>query len=109
MPVDILLEIFYLLHPADLVYLTRTSKVFRSFLLNRSKCLRIWQTVLRHVDLPLCPGFISEPAYANLAFIPLCHGCSASCKMIAWNFRIRCCEGCSKTLLTHPRMQKIAA
>ncbi|KAH7903112.1 hypothetical protein BJ138DRAFT_1107954 [Hygrophoropsis aurantiaca] len=102
MPVDILLEasIFHLLHPADLVYLTRTSKAFRSFLLDRTKCLRIWQNALGHVeDLPGCPSFISEPAYANLVFIPLCHGCGFSCETILWRMRIRCCDDCCKTLL----------
>ncbi|KAH7907998.1 hypothetical protein BJ138DRAFT_1013617 [Hygrophoropsis aurantiaca] len=94
MPLDIMLEIFNLLHPADLVSLCKTSKAFRSFLLDRGKCRKVWQTALDHAPMNMrtrkCPSFMSEPAYAKLLFDPLCHGCgTVVCETAKWNLRVR--------------------
>lgn len=66
-------KIFSHLEPSDLLHLTRVAKAFRSFLLNKN-ALGIWRSARRNVDdLPDCPPFLSEPAYANLMFSPYCH------------------------------------
>lgn len=100
LPVEVLLEVFWYLHPLDLVYLTRVSKSFRSFLLHRGKAKSLWTGALKRIDrLPQCPSYLSEPAYANLLFWPFCHRCHSSCDVIQWELRIRCCNGCTSDML----------
>ncbi|KAJ7116697.1 hypothetical protein C8R44DRAFT_596543, partial [Mycena epipterygia] len=62
------LQIWYGLHPMDLLNLARTSRPLRKDLLDRaSSCL--WKTALAKVDgLPPCPNDLAEPAFVNLAF-----------------------------------------
>ncbi|KAG1774062.1 hypothetical protein EV702DRAFT_557720 [Suillus placidus] len=100
LPLEVLFEIFWYLHPLDLVYLTRVSKLFRSFLLSRRKAKSLWTRALKRIDrLPQCPSYLSEPAYANLLFWPFCHRCHSSCDVIQWELRIRCCNGCTGDML----------
>ncbi|KAG1828151.1 hypothetical protein EV424DRAFT_1387426 [Suillus variegatus] len=100
LPLDVLFEIFWYLHPLDLVYLTRVSKHFRLFLLSRRKAKSIWTGALKRIDrLPQCPSYLSEPAYANLLFWSYCHRCYSSCDVIQWELRIRCCNGCTGDML----------
>lgn len=67
------LKIFSHLEPIDLLHLTRVAKAFRSFLLGK-QTVGIWASARRNVDdLPECPPFLSEPAYAHLMFSPYCH------------------------------------
>ncbi|KAF9237383.1 hypothetical protein BU15DRAFT_48806 [Melanogaster broomeanus] len=91
---DRLGQIFQFLGPLDLLHLSRTSKCLRTFLLNRNKSLAFWKTAINNVGLPPCPDYISEPAYAHLAFVPLCHGCFTHCDSIQWELRLRCCPKC---------------
>ncbi|TFK91346.1 hypothetical protein K466DRAFT_327075 [Polyporus arcularius HHB13444] len=96
MPLDILVEIFSLLRPADLVNLARTSRDFRAFLMSRGSAPS-WRAARKQVDgLPDCPPFLSEPAYANLVFFTECHGCAApDCTdIVVWSFALRCCAKC---------------
>jgi hypothetical protein len=68
-------QIFSLLHPLQLLYLTRTTKPFRRFLLNRAN-VGIWRaafSVLRADGLPACPPYASEPAWARLVFEKVCN------------------------------------
>lgn len=105
LPLEVLLEIFWYLHPLDLVYLTRVSKLFRSFLLHRRKAKSLWTGALKRIDrLPQCPSYLSEPAYANLLFWPFCHRCHSSCDVIQWELRIRCCNGCTSDMLVGREM-----
>ncbi|KAG1757111.1 hypothetical protein EDB19DRAFT_12529 [Suillus lakei] len=105
LPLEVLFEIFLYLHPLDLVYLTRVSKLFRSFLLSHRKAKTIWTEALKRIDqLPQCPSYLSEPAYANLLFWPFCHRCDSSCDVIQWELRIRCCNGCASALLVGREM-----
>lgn len=105
LPLEVLFEIFCYLHPLDLVYLTRASKLFRSFLLNRRKAKSIWTGALKRIDrLPQCPSYLSEPAYSNLLFWPFCHRCDSSCDVIQWELRIRCCNGCASAMLVDREM-----
>ncbi|KAG2044500.1 hypothetical protein BDR03DRAFT_885709 [Suillus americanus] len=104
-PLDVLFEILWYLHPLDLVYLTRVSKSFRLFLLSRRKAKSIWTEALKRIDrLPQCPSYLSEPAYANLLFWPFCHRCHLSCDVIQWELRIRCCDGCTSDMLVDREM-----
>ncbi|EIW60439.1 uncharacterized protein TRAVEDRAFT_77410, partial [Trametes versicolor FP-101664 SS1] len=73
MPLDVLVEIFSLMHPRDLLNLARTTRAFRSFLMNRAAS-PFWRDARKTVEgLPDCPPYLSEPAYANLTFFACCH------------------------------------
>ncbi|KAH9854866.1 hypothetical protein C2E23DRAFT_901801 [Lenzites betulinus] len=66
---DILLEVFSHLHPQDLLLMSRTSKIFRAFLMSRRSAL-VWKEarVRTSSDAPPCPPHMSEPQYAVLLF-----------------------------------------
>ena len=66
-------QIFSRLHPRDLLSLARTSKAFRSFLMNR-RSTRVWQAARQAVSdrIPQCPYELSEPKYAVLLFTSEC-------------------------------------
>ena len=62
------------MHPRDLLSLARTTKNFRAFLMSRKTSVLSWKASRANVEgLPDCPEFLSEPAYANLAFSAVCH------------------------------------
>ncbi|KAF8546194.1 hypothetical protein OG21DRAFT_1427778, partial [Imleria badia] len=74
MPLDVLIEIFLFSEPLDLLYLARTTKGLREFLLNRRKSFALWKNAIGNVkDFPPCPDHMSAPAYTYLAFVPVCH------------------------------------
>jgi hypothetical protein len=53
--------------------LARSSKALRNILLRRS-AVSIWKKALSNVSgLPVCPVYLSEPQYTNLAFDRHCH------------------------------------
>jgi hypothetical protein len=64
--------------PLDLLRLARTTKAFRALLMSRSS-IAIWRSARQMssdkqvMGMPECPPYLSEPAYANLAFDPHCH------------------------------------
>lgn len=59
-------------NPYDVLKLARTTKDFRSLLLNRSSS-SIWKAAFSNFPgLPDCPPGMSEPAWANLVFSPRC-------------------------------------
>ncbi|KAF9246218.1 hypothetical protein BU15DRAFT_70327 [Melanogaster broomeanus] len=90
MPLDIVMESRWISSICP-----ELAKPCRAFLLNRNKCLPSWKTAFSNVKgLPACPDYISEPAYAHLVFVPLCHGCLAPCDAIKWELRLRCCSNC---------------
>ncbi|KAN0076990.1 hypothetical protein V8E55_010845 [Tylopilus felleus] len=94
-PLDVLIEIFLLLEPLDLLHLARTTKALREFLLDRRKSSALWNSVIGNVEgFPPCPDHLSPPAYTHLAFVPVCHGCFCSCETIYWDLRMRCCPDC---------------
>ncbi|KAI0745945.1 hypothetical protein C8Q76DRAFT_773444 [Earliella scabrosa] len=95
MPLDILFEIFSLMHPRDLLNLARTSKDFRRVLMSRSSA-PFWKAARQQVPgLPDCPPYLSEPAYANLAFFSHCHSClKPNIKTAIWEFSVRYCNKC---------------
>ncbi|KAI0689362.1 hypothetical protein C8T65DRAFT_817778 [Cerioporus squamosus] len=99
MPLDILIEIFKFMHLRDLLNLARTTKGFRAFLMSR-KSEPFWRAARRQIeDLPQCPTFLSEPAYANLMFFSHCHGClKPNIKAVMWEFLVRYCPKCKSDM-----------
>lgn len=100
----------------DLLNLARTNKDYRRILMN-SNSASVWKAARQHIEgLPECPPFLSEPAFANLAFDHHCHvrttmyrlsiGICAhfllqSClkpnvKTVCWPLRARYCNQCKK-------------
>ncbi|KAI0744138.1 hypothetical protein C8Q80DRAFT_1185250 [Daedaleopsis nitida] len=100
MPLDILIEIFSLMHPRDLLSLARTSKDFRALLMSRNS-MSLWKAARQQVPgLPDCPSYLSEPAHANLAFFTHCHRClKPNVKTVIWEFSVRYCPECKKEML----------
>ena len=110
-------QILSLLDPLDLLHLARTSKDFRNLLMSRSS-ISLWKVARLNIEgLPDCPPYLSEPAYANLAFDAHCHvriflfnhdlpGLTyLSLKKclkngvyeVIWEFRARYCKSCKET------------
>ncbi|KAI0645556.1 hypothetical protein C8Q79DRAFT_910119 [Trametes meyenii] len=103
MPLDILIEIFSLMHPRDLLNLARTSKEFRAFLMSRNSA-PFWKAARQQVEgLPECPPFLSEPQYANLLFFPYCHSClKSNMQTIIWELYARYCQACKDIMYAFP-------
>ncbi|CAE7101851.1 unnamed protein product [Rhizoctonia solani] len=95
MPIDIFTEIASHLLPIDIVSLSRSSKFFRSFLMDRSS-IHIWHTAMRNIrGLPPCPPDLSEPHYLSLLFSKFCTMC---CQPVRSRMdeilRVRFCTSC---------------
>ncbi|KAM5534521.1 hypothetical protein V8D89_011853 [Ganoderma adspersum] len=101
LPLDISLQIFGHLHPKDLLDLTRTSKAFRSFFLNRANSISIWKSSLRQVEgLPEKPESFSEPAFAQLLFSSFCQNCGKpGAHNPIWRWMVRYCVECTEAIL----------
>ncbi|EJD45389.1 hypothetical protein AURDEDRAFT_184837 [Auricularia subglabra TFB-10046 SS5] len=97
MPLDVLYEILRMLHPRDLLALSRTTKAVRRVLLNPSSS-GVWKYVISTVEgLPFCPDDIDPPAYASLVFDTHCDFCGKSiAKLRHWELRLRLCGPCSQ-------------
>ncbi|TFK92410.1 hypothetical protein K466DRAFT_625452, partial [Polyporus arcularius HHB13444] len=102
LPVDVLLEIFAHMHPRDLLNMSRTSRDFRSFLMNRANA-GLWRAARSNEPgLPECPPFLSEPAYANVVFSSLCHVCLKNVPhhtRVFIEFGARYCTKCGDDML----------
>ncbi|KAJ7172224.1 hypothetical protein C8R46DRAFT_141408 [Mycena filopes] len=118
LPLDILFEIFSLLHPLDLINLTRTTKPFRRFLLNHAN-VGIWRATfatVRAAGLPECPPYASELAWARLIFEKTCHICSTALRVdpdmdvVWWEFSARYCKDCMDSETTKsiaPKLKRL--
>ncbi|KAG2122589.1 hypothetical protein DEU56DRAFT_831761 [Suillus clintonianus] len=100
LPMDVLFEVFGHLNPLDILRLARTTKQFRRVLMHRSS-MSVWKNARDNVpNMPDCPPFWTEPHYANLAFDPHCHECSApGVRNVDWRIGRRICAKCSKTCM----------
>ncbi|KIM87996.1 hypothetical protein PILCRDRAFT_814671 [Piloderma croceum F 1598] len=117
LPLDVIYEILSRCSPLDLLRLARTTKAFRTLLMSRSS-IAIWRSARelssdrQVVGIPECPPYLSEPAYANLAFDAHCHSCLANnIHEIMWEFRKRYCTKCQgfmmiSTYLTQYKLEK---
>ncbi|KAI9058976.1 hypothetical protein FKP32DRAFT_1580835 [Trametes sanguinea] len=94
-PMDVFFEILSMLHPQDLLHLSRASKQLRAVVLSR-KCRFVWAASLASVDgLPPCPEDMSEPAYAALLFTHICTLCGATHAVwVDYAIRLRLCKSC---------------
>jgi hypothetical protein len=71
------LQIFAALNPYDLLRLGRATKALRSVVMSRS-ARSVWMRSFKNIDgLPSCPDGMTEPAWAHLAFEPVCDVCCA--------------------------------
>ncbi|CAA7260695.1 unnamed protein product [Cyclocybe aegerita] len=96
MPLDILFEIFSRVNLADLLTLSRTSKVLRKTLMNRSS-VTVWARVRATMPgLPECPDDLSEPQYAELLTGNKCSGCDGDEHQlrVIWGARVKYCDSC---------------
>ncbi|KAF7337550.1 F-box domain-containing protein [Mycena sanguinolenta] len=84
--------------PLDILYLSRTTKNFRSILMHKS-AISIWKASLSQIHgLPECPKDMSPPAWVNLVYSPHCHNCIENKVLkVDWLLRIRLCESCLKS------------
>ncbi|KAJ7837706.1 hypothetical protein B0H13DRAFT_2105152 [Mycena leptocephala] len=101
LPLDILLEILKIVHPLDLLYLSRTNKALREFLLDRTS-VSIWRGSLELVEgsPPQCPPYTNEVQWTRLLFEEVCHVCCSTLEHdfsfdpIWWEFGARYCSEC---------------
>ncbi|KAJ7199247.1 hypothetical protein GGX14DRAFT_662515 [Mycena pura] len=105
LPLDIFMEyiqILKIVHPLDLLYLSRTNKALRKFLLARSSAKFIWRTSLESAKErpPKCPSYTDEVQWTRLLFEEVCHVCGTplehdySFDPIWWEFGARYCSEC---------------
>uniref|UniRef100_D8PTX5 F-box domain-containing protein n=1 Tax=Schizophyllum commune (strain H4-8 / FGSC 9210) TaxID=578458 RepID=D8PTX5_SCHCM len=110
MPMDILYEIFRSLHPSDLLHLARTTKAFRSLLMNRSSAW-LWKDGYAAYadDLPPIPGDLTIPQFMSLAYDRICHFCNAPSGVttIVWDARVRTCKKCLNVFVTETSRDQI--
>ncbi|KAI0807304.1 hypothetical protein C8Q74DRAFT_1226973 [Fomes fomentarius] len=99
MPLDVLIEIFTVMHPRDLLNLARTSKPFRALLMSRS-AKPFWKASIAGIEgLPKCPPYLSEPAFVNLLFFSHCHNClKPNVKTVQFQFSARYCQACKSKM-----------
>ncbi|PPQ71816.1 hypothetical protein CVT24_006206 [Panaeolus cyanescens] len=89
MPLDILFEIFSLLHPLDLLHLARANKVIRAVVLGPN-ALVIWKNAFQTPEVkehppPPCPDSISLPQYTAMLYDQYCQVCSSRFgNMVHW-------------------------
>ncbi|KAI0714186.1 hypothetical protein C8T65DRAFT_772641 [Cerioporus squamosus] len=95
LPIDVLIEIFGCLHPKDLLSFVRSCKDFCRFLLHPKHDF-IWRKAREQVEgMPDCPPFLSERAYAHVAFSWYCHGCAKkNIPDVFWPWFARYCSTC---------------
>ncbi|KAG2338543.1 hypothetical protein BDR05DRAFT_1004117 [Suillus weaverae] len=103
MPIDILLEIFGLLEPADLLYLSRTSKAFRAVLLSNN-AVSVWKSArVNRGGVPDCMPGMSEVKWADLLFGgSRCRVCGTKgITRIDFGIMRRVCTSCLKKNLVY--------
>ncbi|KAF8607777.1 hypothetical protein BDV93DRAFT_603554 [Ceratobasidium sp. AG-I] len=94
-PMDIFVEIMSHLEPIDLISIARTTRRFRTLLMQRS-AKHIWHAAERNIPgLPHCPEHLSEPAYAALVFVKHCSMCGLTMtKRMDEVLAVRLCSTC---------------
>ncbi|KAG5716225.1 Dihydroxyacetone kinase [Termitomyces sp. T112] len=98
MPLDILLEIFSFLQPADLLHLSRANKALRGILLDR-KTNCIWKGAFMNIEQeppPEIPEDMTYPDYTLLLYGTECSYCGKATSKVHWAARVRLCNDCIK-------------
>ncbi|CAE6504317.1 unnamed protein product [Rhizoctonia solani] len=100
LPTEVFTEIASHLWPLDIINLTRSSKSFRSLLLNRSS-IHIWQKAANNVPgLPGCPPDMNLPRYLAFMFVETCTSCGEGEHMeVDTILRVRLCVPCRQSCL----------
>ncbi|KAI5886545.1 uncharacterized protein SCHCODRAFT_02518484 [Schizophyllum commune H4-8] len=97
LPHEILLEIFMLCNPADILRLSQTSKALRGILMHKSSKW-IWEHTIKHYRTAIPPCYknrLSIPQYMSLLFTTNCLECgSDKGKHALWCFLDRLCNKC---------------
>ncbi|KAL1750545.1 hypothetical protein FB107DRAFT_279531 [Schizophyllum commune] len=97
LPHEILLEIFMVCDPGDILRLAQTSKALRGILMHKSSKW-IWEHTIKHYRTPIppCPNNrLSIPRYISLLFSTNCFDCgSDKGKHALWCFLDRMCNKC---------------
>ncbi|PPQ71953.1 hypothetical protein CVT24_007918 [Panaeolus cyanescens] len=96
LPVELVLEVFSLLHPVDLFSLIRTTKSLRNLLLSKS-CADVWLSVFEtYEDIPPVPAGMSPPKWTTILFgPPHCDSCGLKPALVDFTYNDRVCETCS--------------
>ncbi|KAH8103285.1 hypothetical protein BXZ70DRAFT_715126 [Cristinia sonorae] len=76
MPLEVLYGILSYLMPKDILAMTRTSKNFCQILLS-TNASRVWKEARERLQMPSCPYWMSEFAWAGLFFGNTCQVCDA--------------------------------
>ncbi|KAJ7905841.1 hypothetical protein B0H14DRAFT_26305, partial [Mycena olivaceomarginata] len=111
-PLDVLFEIFGQLLPADILNVSRASKVLRDMLLRKSSAF-LWKQTFLNVPSPAPPprpDDMNEAQYANLLWSKYCfviinpdysicteilgQFCGVSTPLVFWACRVRACHDC---------------
>lgn len=103
MPIDILFEIFVLLEPEDLLYLSRASKAFRKVLLS-DNAVSVWKAArVNRGGVPDCMPGMSEVSWASLLFggSQCCVCGTKGIKRVDFGIRRRVCTSCLKKNLVY--------
>ncbi|KAJ7141455.1 hypothetical protein C8R44DRAFT_763543 [Mycena epipterygia] len=115
LPLDILFEILKLLHPLDLLYLSRTNKALREFLFDRNNASTFWCASFESAEdsPPKCPPYTCEPQWARLLYEQVCHVCLSTLEHdflsdpIWWEFSARYCDECCSDQLVQKLPKKL--
>ncbi|KAJ7268705.1 hypothetical protein B0H12DRAFT_1096232 [Mycena haematopus] len=114
LPMDILLEIFKIVHPLGLLYLSRSNKALRAFLLNRRSAEFIWRASFELVEdsPPKPPSYSNLVEWTRLLFEEVCHVCCTTLEHdysfdpIWWEFGARYCSDCCTDQLLATKLPK---
>ncbi|KII91497.1 hypothetical protein PLICRDRAFT_105367 [Plicaturopsis crispa FD-325 SS-3] len=103
LPLDIFFEVCTVLHPVDILQLSRVSKEFRSLFMSRNS-RHVWVAARRNAPgVPDCPPDMTEGQYARLLFEHDCYACGKPiAKMLDYALRLRYCGDCFKTKFVSP-------
>ncbi|EIW63463.1 uncharacterized protein TRAVEDRAFT_43757 [Trametes versicolor FP-101664 SS1] len=96
LPLDVLLEASFFLHPRDLLSIARANKALRAVLMDR-KHAYCWKAARAQLgdEYPETPLYLSEPAYADLLFFHHCYNCKkTNIRTVYWVFSARYCKPC---------------
>ncbi|KAF5322242.1 hypothetical protein D9619_000316 [Psilocybe cf. subviscida] len=99
MPLDILFEVLGHLAPKDLINVSRTTKILRTTLLDRS-ATTVWKASRQRLGGPDPPRSMSEPPWATLIFTTTCTSCGVNnAQIVDFVLRRRMCKKCKQQSL----------
>ncbi|KAG8791952.1 hypothetical protein FRC12_007693 [Ceratobasidium sp. 428] len=94
--------------PKDLISLTRSNKLFRKILMNKT-AIYIWHGVMRNIPgIPPCPPHLSEPHYLALIYTHNCSMCGTTVnrRMDEILYVQLCMSCCTASLVKHDTLPR---